>query len=244
MTVDALSRELRSVSRGIAVKEPRLLKFFRKLPQPGLLVESEMWEAGQAKAVQRFRRRVEKYYTEGTLSRLLENPNAEIRRAAVFALSQVGGMNVNHSLAARLVDDDEQVRRLASEALWSVWFRGVDDKLLDKLKEALSRKTPRAALRGLNELVNQTKDYAEAYNQRAVLYFRLGEYHKAIADCEQVLKLNPHHFGAAAGMGQCYVRLKKPRAALRAFRSAYRINPNLDDVKEAISSLEEVLGEE
>jgi cytochrome c-type biogenesis protein CcmH/NrfG len=45
-------------------------------------------------------------------------------------------------------------------------------------------------------------------------------------------------------MGQCYVRLKKPRAALRAFRSAYRINPNLDDVKEAISSLEEVLGEE
>jgi tetratricopeptide (TPR) repeat protein len=203
-----------------------------------------MWEAGQARAVLRFRKRVMKYYSEGTLSRLLEHPNAEVRRAAVFALSLIGGMNVNHTLAARLVDDDEQVRNLASEALWSVWFRGVDEQQLEKLREALSRKTPKAALRGLNELVSETTDYAEAYNQRAVLYFRLGEYQKAIADCEQVLKLNPHHFGAAAGMGQCYVRLKKPRAALRAFKSAYRINPNLDDVREAIESLERVLGDE
>ncbi|MBX7104792.1 MAG: tetratricopeptide repeat protein [Gemmataceae bacterium] len=224
--------------------EPRLIKFFRKLPENGLLIESEMWEASQAKAVHRFCRRVKQYYTEGTLSRMLEHPNAEVRRAAVFALSLVGGMNVNHTLAARLVDDDEQVRNLASEALWSVWFRGVDEVQLDKLKEALSRKSAKAALKGLNELVNETSDYAEAYNQRAVLYFRLGQYQKAIADCEQVLKLNPHHFGAAAGMGQCYVRLKKPRAALRAFRSAYRINPNLEDVKEAIESLEEVLGDE
>jgi len=174
---------------------------------------------------------------------LLDSPSAPVRRAAVFALSLIGGMAVNSALAARLMDDDRQVRQLASEALWSVWFRGVEDRQLNKLREALSCPTPRQALKEINELVNETKDYAEAYNQRAVLYFRLKEYQKAIADCEQVLKLNPHHFGAAAGMGQCYVRLKKPRAALRAFKNAYRINPNLDDVKEAIQSLEEVLGD-
>jgi tetratricopeptide (TPR) repeat protein len=124
-----------------------------------------------------------------------------------------------------------------------VWFRGGDDEQIRRLQEAVSQDNLKVALHRIEELLRDSADYAEAYNQRAVLYYRMGEYQKAIADCEHVLRLNPHHFGAAAGMGQCYVRLKRPRAALRAFRSAYRINPNLDDVKEAIQSLEEVLGE-
>jgi cytochrome c-type biogenesis protein CcmH/NrfG len=44
-------------------------------------------------------------------------------------------------------------------------------------------------------------------------------------------------------MAQCYLKQRKLRAALRAFRRSYRINPNLDDVHQAIQSLEETLGE-
>lgn len=223
--------------------QPRLVKFFRKLPQPQGMVDSDLWEAAQTRSILKFRRQVMRWYTEGTLCRLLENGNAEMRRAAVFALSLIGDMAVNHVLAGKLVDTDEQVRKMASEALWSVWFRGGDEEQVRRLQEALSHPNPRQALKGIDQLIRESAEYAEAYNQRAVLHYRLGEYHKAITDCEQVLRLNPHHFGAAAGMGQCYVRLKKPRAALRAFKSAYRINPNLDDVKDAIRSLEEVLGE-
>lgn len=223
--------------------QPRLLKFFRKFPQPQGLVDSDLWEAAQTRSILKFRKQVMRWYTEGTLCRLLENGTPECRRAAVFALSLIGDMGVNSALANKLVDDDEQVRRLASEALWSVWFRGSDEEQVRRLQEALSQPNPRQALRGIDQLIRESTEYAEAYNQRAVLYYRLGEYHKAIADCEQVMRLNPHHFGAAAGMGQCYVRLKKPRAALRAFKSAYRINPNLDDVKEAIKQLEDVLRE-
>lgn len=222
---------------------PRLLKFFRKLPNTQALADSELWEAAQNRAVRQFRRQVIRWYSEGTLGRLLESDNAEIRRAAVFALSLVGSMRINNALANKLVDHDDHVRKLASNALWSVWFRGGDDVIVQRLQDALSLPNPRQALRSIDTLIRDTGDYAEAYNQRAVLYYRLGEYHKAITDLEHTLRLNPHHFGAAAGMGQCYVRLKKPRAALRAFKSAYRINPNLDDVKEAIQSLEEVLGD-
>jgi len=220
-----------------------LVKFFRKLPQTQGLLDNELLDANQARAVMRFRRSVLRWYAEGTLCRLRNSPDPEIRCAAVFALSLVGNMTVNSALAARLVDKDARVRQFASEALWSVWFRGGDDEQIRRLQEAVSQKSLRIALKRIDELLRESADYAEAYNQRAVVYYRMGEYHKAIADCEQVLKLNPHHFGAAAGMGQCYVRLKKPRAALRAFRSAYRINPNLDDVKEAIQSLEDVLGD-
>ncbi|MFL5329854.1 MAG: tetratricopeptide repeat protein [Gemmataceae bacterium] len=222
---------------------PRLLKFYRQLPNPHVVVDPDVRQASDTQSVLKFRRQVRKWYNEATLCRLLDSDHAESRRAAVVALSLIGGMAANTALAARLMDNDRQVRQLCSDALWSVWFRGENEAQGRKLQAVLNQANPRNALRGLDALLRETADYAEAYNQRAVLFYRLGEYQKAIADCERVLRLNPHHFGAAAGMAQCYVRLKKPRAALRAFRNAYRINPNLDDVKEAIQSIEEVLGD-
>ena len=39
------------------------------------------------------------------------------------------------------------------------------------------------------------------------------------------------------------MRLKRPRAALRAFQTALEINPELDDIAESVRTLEEKLGE-
>ena len=86
--------------------------------------------------------------------------------------------------------------------------------------------------------------FAEAFNQRALYHYHRGDYVKAIGDCEKALRLNPCHFGAASGMGQCFMKQKKLRAALRIYRRANRINPNLEMVREAIQSLERMLGEE
>ena len=102
---------------------------------------------------------------------------------------------------------------------------------------------PEKILAGFNSLIQKAPRFAEAYNQRAVVYFRLGELAKSIADCEKALKLNPYHFGAAGGMAQCFMKQKKFRAALRTFRRAFRLNPNLDGVQEVITSLEKMLGE-
>ena len=72
-------------------------------------------------------------------------------------------------------------------------------------------------------------------------YARRGEYARAVEDCEVVLRLNPYHFGAAAGLGQCLLKLKKARAALRAFRQALDLNPALEHLKDTIQALEEAL---
>ena len=53
-----------------------------------------------------------------------------------------------------------------------------------------------------------------------------------------------YHFGALSGMAQCFLKLRKPKAALKAFRQAFRINPGLEGVEETIRALEDVLGEE
>ena len=57
-------------------------------------------------------------------------------------------------------------------------------------------------------------------------------------------KLNPYHFGAQSGMAQCYMHLRKAKAALKAYREAFRLNPNLEGVEAAIRDLEKALGEE
>ena len=103
---------------------------------------------------------------------------------------------------------------------------------------------PEEAQAGFEALIRKSPRFAEAYNQRAIFHFQRGDYARAIADCEKTLRLNPYHFGAASGMAQCFMKQKKLRAALRIFRRANRINPNLDSVREAIQSLERMLGEE
>ena len=128
-------------------------------------------------------------------------------------------------------------------AMWAIWSRGYSDNYNLELQKLLRQNGPRTKLVGLDSLVRRATDFAEAYNQRAILYYRLGKFRKAIADCERVMRLNPHHFGAAAGMAQCYLKLNRPRAALRSFRVALAINPNLDDVEETIKAIEDVLGE-
>src|SRR5262249_33758252 len=132
----------------------------------------------------------------------------------------------------------------AAEALWALWFRGSDAAHSDELRRLADVKDHADALAGLDALIAKAPKFAEAYNQRAILHFRNKDFEKSIADCERVLEFNPYHFGALSGMAQCYVNLRRPRAALKAFRHALRINPNLRGVKETIRALEESLGEE
>ena len=93
-------------------------------------------------------------------------------------------------------------------------------------------------------LIASAPAFAEAYNQRAILNFRTGNLAKSILDCEKVLRLNPYHFGAASGMAQSFMKQRKFRAALRTYRRACRLNPNLAGVRQVIETLERKLGEE
>ena len=226
------------------VSTPLLLEFFDRLPPLNPGDDEELWAAGAQAAIKTFRSAVRKRYTEGTLQRLLHSTDPRTRRAAVLALGLVGTMASSAALAGRLGDDDPLAQRFAADALWEVWFRGGTPEQNWRLRQATRAGDPAAARAALDALVAAAPDYAEAYNQRAIHFFKRGEYPKAVADCEAALRLNPHHFGAAAGLGQCYLKLKKPKAALRAFRQALAINPALEHLHDTIRSLEEATGRE
>jgi tetratricopeptide (TPR) repeat protein len=221
-----------------------LVEAFEELPQSRPGDDPDLFRASLEAAVGRFRQAVRERYTEGTLCRILEShldPTA--RRAAAAALGLVGTMSSNAVLAAALHDDDEGVRRTAGESVWEVWFRDEGDHTRE-LRQAVGLPDVGERLAACDELIARRPQYAEAYNQRAIQHFVRGEYARAIADCEAVLRLNPYHFGAASGMGQCYLRMHKPRAALRAFSHALELNPNLTHLHELLATLRDTLGGE
>jgi tetratricopeptide (TPR) repeat protein len=226
-----------------------LLQYSRLLPEREPGESSSSWRRRRELALGRYKLAVEKQYTEGTLLRLATGGDRETRRAAVLGLGLLGSMKANAALATRLHDEDDDVRRLAAEALWAVWFRADTPENNAELQRQVRRCAaadfaPEQVLKELSALVRRAPRFAEAYNQRAILYFRLGDLRHAIQDCERTLKLNRFHFGAASGLAQCFMKQKRLRAALRAYRRAYRLNPSLDSIRQAILSLERMLGEE
>lgn len=221
-----------------------LIEYYSQLPDRKDGENREAWTARLNRSLEKFKKKTGERYKEGTLQRLLNSSDFRARRASVLALGLLGTMASNKPMAAMLRDEDGVVRQLAADSLWALWFRADSEANNRELQRLMHLEDPAQAVTGLDALVKKAPKFAEAYNQRAILHFRLQEFQKSIADCEKVIQLNPCHFGAQAGMAQCYMKLKKPKAALRAFRGALKINPNMEGVQETIRALEDVLGEE
>lgn len=132
----------------------------------------------------------------------------------------------------RLLDDlknpDETVRQQATETLWQFWFhqKGIYGlELLQRSQSLLEAGQVAPAEMLLTDLVQHQPDFAEAWNRRAVLYYMTGRYQQAIQDCEQVIALNPVHFGALHGLGLCRAAIGDYLGAIQAFKRALEIQP-------------------
>jgi tetratricopeptide (TPR) repeat protein len=223
------------------VSKSLLVELFEQIPEGRSDAQAKMT---RKEAIQVFKHRIAERYTEGTLLRLLEHGDGASRRAALLALGLLGSMNACSGIIARLRDADRELTQRAVDTLWTLWFRADTPAHNEELQRLARLRDRRKALAGIDALIQRAPNFAEAYNQRAILYFRMKQFERSIADCEKALKLNPHHFGAQAGLGQCYLQLRKHRAALKAFRAALRLNPHMDGVAETIRALENALGEE
>jgi len=219
-----------------------LIEYYNRLPQLTPGDDEDLWTAGVHDGMREFRDHVVARYSEGSLQRLLTFADVTTRRAAVLALGFIGTMESNAAVAACLVDGDLLVQRFSADALWEIWFRAGSEDQNFKLQQALCQPDAERVRSALDDLIKSAPTFAEPFNQRAIVHFRRGEFARSVEDCEAVLRMNPYHYGAASGMGQCFLRMKKPRAALRAFRQALEINPNLDNLRETIQALMEALG--
>src|SRR4051794_8887302 len=105
------------------MRQPLLVQWYNGLPQRRSGERAREWNQRFRRALQGFRRQVQGRYYESALENLLSWSDPDVRQAACLALGLAGSMSVNSSLAQRLLDEDPVVCELASDALWSIWFR-------------------------------------------------------------------------------------------------------------------------
>jgi tetratricopeptide (TPR) repeat protein len=189
--------------------------------------------------------RVSAAYTLGTLARLAVSGGRLARRAAVLALGVLADFESNAVLGNALNDEDRGVRMLAENGLRSIWCRAGDEnqrKRLSLIVRANSARHYHEAIVRSTELIAEAPWFAEAWNQRAIAYYGMRRFAESINDCKQALEVNPYHFGAAAGMGQCHLQLGRPRMALESFRRALALNRDLEGVRANVVALERSIG--
>ncbi len=190
-----------------------------------------------------FRDRVAARYSEESLGRLLAGSRSvNTRRAAAAALGSVGGYRRSNPILGRaLGDEDPVVRRLAESSLWSIWFHAgsaENNQALQRAMQVAERGDLRHAEEMVSRLISTAPDFAEAYNQRAIIYFQQGRFAASAHDCQRVISLNPYHFGALGGLFQCQMYLHQPGEALETLRRASRLQPHNIAFRDAIRALE------
>jgi tetratricopeptide (TPR) repeat protein len=177
----------------------------------------------------------------------LESADPVERGRGVVLLAREGGMADVPALIAVLRDPQPELRPLAEEAIWVVWSRSGDaeiDKLFEQGIDEMNAGRAKESLAIFTRIIERKPEFAEGWNKRATVYFVIGDFDRSLADCAEVLKRNPVHFGALAGCGQIYAQTGEYEKALDHFRRALAVNPNLDGVAFDAQLLERVIAEQ
>jgi tetratricopeptide (TPR) repeat protein len=190
-----------------------------------------------------FRGRMLARYNEGTLERIIiHSPNPIARRGAVLALGLEGHYQTcNLVLGQALRDLDATVREMAEDALWAVWFRAdspENNLILETVRDLIGAGHLNEAITTADRLIAVAPNFAEAYNQRAIAYYLQGRLAESARDCREVIKRNPVHFAALAGLAKCQMGLNRPREALETLRQALKLQPLNEPLRETVKALE------
>lgn len=118
--------------------------------------------------------------------------------------------------------------RAVSNRIWSFWLRGPTPEATRRL--ALGIRAMRhgdfdAAETIFSDIVAETPEFSEAWNQRATLRFLRRDLEGSLADIEEVLAREPLHFGALSGKARILYGLGRTDEAEATLRAALEIHP-------------------
>ena len=184
--------------------------------------------------------------TRAAALKALEHADVRYRVAGIDYIGRTGLAADGPLLVKLLSDPNPYVRGLAEEAVWRVWSRSGDadiDRTLAAGVEHMEAGRYPQAIESFSRVIERKPSFAEGWNKRATAWFLAGEMRKSLADCDEVMKRNPQHFGALSGYGQIYIHLEEYEKAIEYFRRAVEVNPNLTGLDTVIRRLEELVRE-
>jgi tetratricopeptide (TPR) repeat protein len=150
--------------------------------------------------------------------------------------------NLDTLFEALKVAPDESSAKEIEQRIWALWTQSDSDTanlLMTRAKAAVDGKDFDLAIQLLDSIIEIKPDYAEAWNRRATLYYLKKDYGRSITDIQQVLVLEPRHFGALAGLGTILHDIGDDKRALEVFRRALSIHPHLQKIPDTVKTLTE-----
>ncbi len=135
--------------------------------------------------------------------------------------------------------NEQAAARVSARILqeWSHSGSASVDLLMQWSQKAIDDKKNDVALDLLDQVVTLAPDYAEGWNRRATVHFIMDDYGKAMADLERVLRLEPRHFGALAGLATILKETERKDAAMHAYERLLDVYPMLRDAQTELGRL-------
>jgi tetratricopeptide (TPR) repeat protein len=167
--------------------------------------------------------------------------DSRVVRMATRCLGLIGDSRHCCPLVSLLGHNDPQIVAAAEDALWHVWMRAGrprSNKLLAVAVADIRDQNFEGALRALEEIISEEPDFAEPHHQRGIVLHSLDRLDEAESAYAAALRLNPHHFAAAAALGHVCAQRGDLRGALRGYRGALHIHPQLQEIREIVPKLE------
>ncbi len=150
--------------------------------------------------------------------------------------------NLDFLFGALKAAPDDTIAKAIEERIWAQWVISRSDTanlLMTRVRTAIEKKDTDLALKLLDSIVKIKPDYIEAWNRRATLYYMKKEYGRSIADIREVLKREPRHFGALAGLGLIMQDIGDDKQALEVYRRALAVYPRLQKIPDVVKTLQE-----
>lgn len=189
-------------------------------------------------------RQVSSHYHVPALHRIASLGSADDRRAAVLALGFLGNYSSNAIVARLLRDSDRGVRLLADQSILEIWMMAGTNwqrRRLLSIRRFCNAGQLDHARHLASLLTDAAPEFAEAWNERAVASFHLGQPQLALQECQAAVRINPFQFKAMVGAGHCCNHLQRPNDALTWYHRAIGVNPALDQVRHEVQRLRRLL---
>lgn len=134
----------------------------------------------------------------------------------------------------------------AMAEIWEIWFDAGDERVnqfMSQGRSAMAGSQFARALANFDQAIAIDPEYAEAWNQRATLYYFIGNLEASIHDAEQTLVFEPRHFGALSGLGLIHARAGELETAITWFERAIEVNPHARNARTNFEGLRQRLQE-
>ena len=146
------------------------------------------------------------------------------------------------SLFTSLADaKDETDSQIIITKIWQLWSSDTaDSKNLELMRRGIAfmeTKNYSIAEKVFSRIIERDPTYMEAWNKRATVRYILSDLQGSEDDIAEVLKREPRHFGALAGLGMIKIQAGEYADALAIYKDIQIIHPMNPDANRLVPEL-------